>query len=468
MFDWVGNGMSRIWKGFWNGPLPWLGMVSVAALLIFGATGGSIYLLVRQGSAAASPVYLTRSAYIGNLTVTVPATGTIVPARSYNLNFRISGQLAAIDVQVGQQVQAGQVLASLDTTQLQDMVAQAQAQVNSAQAVLAAAQTVANDQESLYNASVNSAAATCDTDDTNLADDTSAVQSCVDKIQAQAQVARDQAQQQLAQAQGALSTAQAALKTAQDNLAAATLTAPASGTVAAINGSVGQYVSPSTPATGGTVAPLIVLTNLDALQVDARVSSADIMNIQVGQPVRLSVPAQPGPIFSGSVASFSPTGQNNSYMVQINVDNQSIHGVRLLPGMTATLRIAVIQRKNTLLVSNDALRYAGSLPPTPAARAAAASRQLDSENIFDQPVTTVPMATAGSSVVVFQAGTLVKRRVTLGVSNGKVTQVIAGLKPGDATVVGEVGSAFIFRPGALKHGLQSRSLDAPRRNVSSG
>jgi multidrug efflux pump subunit AcrA (membrane-fusion protein) len=462
--------LKQFWDKLRNGPLLQSGILTIAFLLILGATGGSVFLLVGEASTAASPVYLTRSTYIGDLIVTIPMSGTLVSAHTYNLNFRISGQLATIDVQVGQQVQAGQALASLDTTQLQDAVAQAQTQVNNAQAIVNADQTLLNDQQSLYTATVNDASATCDPDDPNPADDNDGNdinQNCIAKIQAQALLALDQARQQLVQAQGNLSAASAALKTAQDNLAAATLTAPAAGTVAAIHGSIGQYLTPPLPGTATSTQPFLVLTDLNTLQVVAQTSAANISRIQVGQPVRFIVPSQPGQIFSGSVASFSPVAQGTTYIVQVNVDEQSLHGARLLPGMAVTMRVAIIQHHQVLLVSNDALRYAHSLPPTTAMQLSAANHQLDSRNLFNQPTASTQPATSGGTVVVFQHGALVKRHVLLGASDGVVTEVIAGLEPGEATVVGTTASAFVFRPGALVHGVQSRSLDLPRHQASS-
>jgi HlyD family secretion protein len=444
----------RIWHSLWWNPLRRLGVLILAIIFVVSATVGGIVFLIRQASAAAIPVYLTRAASFGDLAVTISASGTLVSARTYNLSFRSAGQLATLNVQVGQQVQAGQTLASLDTTQLRDAVSQAQTQVSNAQAIYSASQTIANAQQNLYNATVNDAPYSCDTDDNPVRVD----QSCTAKAQAQAQVAVTQAQQQLAQAQASLNAALAALKTAQDNLAAATLIAPAAGTVAAINGSVGEYLTPPSPQTGTSVAPFLVLTDLSALEIAARVSTADMASIQVGQPVRFTVPSVPGQIFSGAVNSFSPISQDGSYSVQITVNEQSLGGARLLPGMAAALRIAVIQRQQVLLVSNDALRYAHTLPPTTAAQLAATNRRLNSHSLFSQAGAATPVATFRGAVFIVQQGTLVKRSLVLGVTNGADTEVISGLAPGDATVVGMTNGAFVFRPGALKHGVQSRSV----------
>ena len=75
----------------------------------------------------------------GSLQATVSASGTIVAHAQVAVPFQNSGQIKTINVKVGDQVKAGQVLASLDTSDLQVAVASAQAGLDSAQAKLASA-----------------------------------------------------------------------------------------------------------------------------------------------------------------------------------------------------------------------------------------------------------------------------------------------------------------------------------------
>jgi len=73
---------------------------------------GGVLFYVRRSSQ--SPVQYTQQAVnYGNITVTASATGPIDPKAEYDLNFAASGVVSEIDVHVGQQVKAGQVLAKL-------------------------------------------------------------------------------------------------------------------------------------------------------------------------------------------------------------------------------------------------------------------------------------------------------------------------------------------------------------------
>ena len=74
----------------------------------------------------------------GSLQATVSAAGTIAAHAQVTLQFQNSGQVKSVNVKVGDKVKAGQVLASLDTTDLETALFSAQAGLDSAQAKLAA------------------------------------------------------------------------------------------------------------------------------------------------------------------------------------------------------------------------------------------------------------------------------------------------------------------------------------------
>ena len=72
----------------------------------------------------------------GSLTQVVSASGTVAARPQVDLTFQSSGQITRLDVQVGDRVKAGQVLAGLDTTDLELAVAQAQVSLDSARTKL--------------------------------------------------------------------------------------------------------------------------------------------------------------------------------------------------------------------------------------------------------------------------------------------------------------------------------------------
>jgi HlyD family secretion protein len=73
---------------------------------------------------------------VGSVRSAVSGTGTVVPAAQQNVNFQQAGTLAEIDVKVGDHVVAGQTLARLDPTTLQQALDQANNNLQTAQATL--------------------------------------------------------------------------------------------------------------------------------------------------------------------------------------------------------------------------------------------------------------------------------------------------------------------------------------------
>src|SRR5579883_2151305 len=86
------------------------GVLAVAIV----ASGVAIYRY-KQASRTADVPYTTAKVQNGTITDTVTGTGPISASAAVPLNFKSSGKLATINVKVGDQVKAGQVLATMDT-----------------------------------------------------------------------------------------------------------------------------------------------------------------------------------------------------------------------------------------------------------------------------------------------------------------------------------------------------------------
>jgi HlyD family secretion protein len=113
-------------------------MVSVLMAFVVGCTGQP------TPSAAFTPTPQRESSLAyADTSSTIGANGIVMPLQQVTLSFGVGGFVEAVDVELGERVQAGQVLASLDTTQLQRAVAQAELELKSAQARLAQLQAQA-------------------------------------------------------------------------------------------------------------------------------------------------------------------------------------------------------------------------------------------------------------------------------------------------------------------------------------
>jgi HlyD family secretion protein len=103
--------------------------VLLISALILGAC-------TRPGADAASTTAATRSATLaaGDLTATVSATGNIQPESDVRLNFQTTGTIAEVNVKVGDRVKKGDLIAKLDTTDLELALTQSQAGLEQSQA----------------------------------------------------------------------------------------------------------------------------------------------------------------------------------------------------------------------------------------------------------------------------------------------------------------------------------------------
>jgi HlyD family secretion protein len=113
-------------------------LITLAALMIVGC---------QASSTAKTAAPQTATIKRGTLTQTVSASGTIKARPQVDLTFQSSGQIKRLDVQVGDRVKAGQVLARLDTTDLELAVAQAQVSLDSAKTKLKQTQAGATSAE---------------------------------------------------------------------------------------------------------------------------------------------------------------------------------------------------------------------------------------------------------------------------------------------------------------------------------
>ncbi len=134
-------------------------------LWLVAASAALIMLLSGCGAGAAPPEPAPEAEPEAASPEVVSATGEVLPAEAVTLSFTIGGQVAELLVKEGDTVQAGEVVARLDTTVLDAEIATAQAALDVAEANLQRARAgphpeeVAEAQANLYVAGANTAVA---------------------------------------------------------------------------------------------------------------------------------------------------------------------------------------------------------------------------------------------------------------------------------------------------------------------
>jgi HlyD family secretion protein len=324
---------------------------AVIALLILAAAGagGWFYYVRRAGpevGALTSPI--TR----GDIVDAVSTTGTLQPVTTVQIGSQVSGNISYLGADFNSIVKQGQIIAKLDPSLLQAQLEQSRANVLRSQADVAQSEAnLARARVALLDAQQKYARAK-QLDAKGLAPqaDMDAAKIAVDSAQSSLQ----SAEAQLSSAKASVNQSQANFNQAQVNLDHTIITSPVDGIVTQRSVDVGQTVAASMQAP----TLFIIAVDLTKLQVSANIDEADIGRIRPGQRATFRVDAYPTDTFEGTVAQvrLQPVVVQNvtTYATIINAPNADL---KLRPGMTATLRVEVSQKRDVLRVPSAALRF---------------------------------------------------------------------------------------------------------------
>lgn len=431
--EFLGVSPSRSW---FRRPLVIAAVAAVLALAIL------LYYLF-SGSSQVS--YATQTAERTDMTVTVSATGNLQPTNQVEVGSEQSGLVEAVFVDNNDRVAKGQPLARLDSSRLRDTLNQARATLGAAQAAVTQAQATATQadanlrrQEEVWRLSGGK------------------VPSRTELDSARADAQRAQAGIRSAQAQ--VVQAQAQVSTAQTSLAKATIYSPVNGVVLSRSVDPGQTVAASLQApTLFTLAE-----DLSQMDLEVKVDEADVGQVAAGQSATFTVDAYPGRTFKATIKRVdlgSNTGSDSlssstvvAYTALLTVENPEL---LLRPGMTATAEIVTMKRTNALVVPNAALRFR---PATTSQSGSITSVLMPRRPGGDtQRTATVGEGSTQTVYVLDAAGQPAARKVTVGSSDGSVTEITGGeLKQGEKVITGQLAA------GAEASGSGQARADLPR------
>lgn len=319
----------------------------------------------------------------GDLQEKVTATGTLNPRDYVDVGAQISGQLVQLHVEVGSEVQKGQLLAEIDARVQAANVAASRAQLRAQAAQLRdrkAQQTLAEQHYARQKQLRADGAVT-----------EQAVQEAVANfLSSQAQV--DQLEAQIEQNQSSLEADEA-------NLEYARIVSPIDGTVVSIAARQGQTLN------ANQQAPLILqVADLSQMRVETQVSEADISRLRVGMKAYFTTLGSQGQRWKGDLLRIDPTPviENNVVLYNAPFDVENSEG-KLLPKMTAQVFFIVAEASDALLIPSAALQKVGQK---------------------DYQVT-----------VLLEGGQQEVRKIKVGVNNRIQAQVLEGLNEGEVILL---------------------------------
>src|SRR5580698_7532670 len=345
----------------------------------------------------------------------VVATGKIQPITKVEVKSKASGIVEKLYVDINYKVKKGQELAQLDQQEIQ-------AQVEAQRAQLAAAQAnVGTYEANIEQDKVNAAAPDLPmyklTLDRNLEmqkegivsrqtlDDANRdyLAALTRRDSAKAQIGVDAAK--LKQARAQVLQAEASLKQLEEQLGYTTIVAPMDGEILSRDVEIGDAVS-SILVLGSTATLVMTEGDVNEVYVDGKVDEADIAHVYMGQPARIKVESFRDRTFNGKVTKISPMGVEKdnvtTFEVRVSIDNP---GGELKANMTANAEILLDEHKGVLTVPEDAVIYD--------------NKQNASVEVPDS----------------HKKEGFRKIPVTVGLSNGSVTEITSGVKEGDQVVL---------------------------------
>ncbi len=202
------------------------------------------------------------------------------------------------------------------------------------------------------------------------------------------------------------------VKKATTNLGYATITSPIDGIVLSKEVEEGQTVASSF----NTPTLFTIAQDLTNMRVIADVDEADIGNVKVGQRVQFTVDAYPDDTFDGEVTQVrqEATTESNvvTYEVVISAPNMDL---KLKPGLTANVTIYTSEKPQVCAIPSKALKFAPN-----------EAMLTPDESVEDVKAKTKVWTKQGN---VFKA-----IGVSTGITNGSLTEITSGLKPGQQVI----------------------------------
>ncbi|QIB52768.1 MULTISPECIES: efflux RND transporter periplasmic adaptor subunit [Pseudomonas] len=365
---------------------PWM---IIVALLIAAALAWFFWFAPDNRT----PEFTSTTVGRGNIEDSITALGTLEPLNYVDVGTQVSGQLLELHVELGDQVEEGQLLAEIDPTVYLARVEASEAQLANLRAQLAdreSQQTLARLQAERQR---------------NLMKVDATSKESLEVAEAELRSASAQIEAIKAQ----IRQTESALKGDQADLNYTRIYAPMAGTV------VQQLANQGQTLNANQTAPIVVqIADLDTMTVRTQVSEADISKLEVGMHAYFSTLGQPDRRWEGTLRQILPTPEVINNVVLFNALFDVPNPDReLLPQMSAQVYFVRASAEDVLTLPVSALRQTSSDTGNPGAPGRPYEVKVVDAQGRPQP-----------------------RNIRVGIRNRVMAQVLDGLAVGDEVVTG--------------------------------
>lgn len=366
-------------------PRIWLPVAMIVLLVLAVA---ATWRMVSSSAIAEVRAATVRETAAGAGSTVLNASGYVTARRRATVSSKVTGKVVEVLIEEGLQVDAGQVLARLDTTNLDASLALAQARLASARSALqetevriAEARLQLGRSERLVRDGVAS----------QLDLDTARAE--VDALSARLERQREE-----------IEVASSEVRLWQRQVADMTIRAPFSGVIVSKDAQPGEMISPVSAGGGFTRTGIGTIVDMESLEIEVDVNESYINRVQAGQRVEAILDAYPDWKIPTRVIAIVPTADRQKATVRVRIGFEELDA-RILPDMGVKV---AFQEPAGAATSEARIEVP-----------AAAVRQRDGKEL----------------VFVLRDGRVERRAVTSGETRNGTTTIVAGLTPGERVVV---------------------------------
>jgi membrane fusion protein, multidrug efflux system len=266
----------------------------------------------------------------GTISASMTVVGNLIGEQTVDVVPRTGGRLVNVNVQLGDRVRRGQLLAKIEDFEIVEQVKQAEASLEVAKATIRQRDADLKVAELNFERSKNL-----------FARQLLAKQALDD---AESRFLAAQAQLDLSRAQSTQTSAR--LEELQINLGNTRIISPVDGFVSKRSADPGAWVTPN--------APIVSVVDISRLRLVANVVEKDLRMVNIGDPANVEVDAFPGETFKGRIARVAPVLDPATRTAPMEVEIPNA-GNRLKPGMYAKVLLTIEEHKDATLVSKTAV-----------------------------------------------------------------------------------------------------------------
>jgi HlyD family secretion protein len=359
---------------------------------------------------------------VGEERTLLNASGYVTARRAATVSSKVTGKVVEVMVEEGMKVEAGQMLAKIDSSNVERSLHLAQAQLESARKALGETQANLEQAEREYRRI------------SGLAAQHSASQVELDRAETDAKSLRARLARQTAD----IGVSERELAIWQQQLEDTVIRAPFGGVVTTKNAQPGEMISPMSVG-GFTRTGICTIVDMSSLEIDIDVSESYINRVEPGQPVEATLDSYPNWRIPAKVIAIIPTADRQKATVKVRVGFDKLDP-RILPDMSVKVAFRSAEGARPWTPLRGVKGGRDSRTSVSGTDGSGTSTRSAGEPTATRRSVTLPKSAIhqreGRDIVwIVRDGRVERRAVTVGEVVGSEVTIAAGVSGGERVVV---------------------------------